>query len=82
MTTHKYRCRRAILAVLGILLFSACGRGKEDAVTGNGGSFEITGLPAGDHVVEVWHEILGKQTKTVKLGANETATVIFEFAGS
>lgn len=52
------------------------------AVTSAGGSFELTGLPAGDHVVEVWHETLGKQTKTVKLGANETATVIFEFAGS
>lgn len=52
------------------------------AVTGSSGGFELSGLPAGDHVVEVWHETLGKQTKTVKLGANETATVTFEFAGS
>ena len=52
------------------------------AVTGTGGSFELTGLAAGDHVVEVWHETLGKQTKTVKLGANQSAAVSFEFAGS
>jgi len=52
------------------------------AVTESSGAFELTGLPPGEHVVEIWHERLGKQTKTVKLGENETATINFEFPGS
>jgi plastocyanin len=52
------------------------------AVSNESGGFQLTGLPAGDHEVEIWHEKLGKQRKTVKLGANETATVTFEFSGS
>lgn len=51
------------------------------AVSDASGAFQLTGLPAGEHTVEIWHETLGKQTKTVKLNANETATVTFEFAG-
>jgi len=51
-------------------------------VTDSKGAFQLTDLPAGEHLLEVWHETLGKQTKTVKLGADETAMVTFEFAGS
>lgn len=52
------------------------------SVSDSHGSFQLSNLPAGEHVVEIWHEQFGKQTKTVKLGANETVTVNFEYAGS
>ena len=38
------------------------------AVTAADGSFEIKDVPAGAYVVEVWHEVLGASTKTVKVG--------------
>lgn len=50
------------------------------AVTDGNGSFQISDLPAGEHVVEIWHEQLGKQSKKVKIGANESASVNFEFS--
>jgi hypothetical protein len=42
-------------------------------VTGDDGSFAISGVPPGEYVVEVWHEAYGTQTKTVtvKPGAIE-----------
>lgn len=51
------------------------------SVTGDGGTFEIKGLPPGTYVVEIWHETLGTQTQTITLGPNETkADVDFVFA--
>jgi plastocyanin len=51
------------------------------AVSTTGGAFAIPLLPAGDYVVEAWHETLGTLTQSVTITANETSTVDFEFGG-
>lgn len=51
------------------------------AVTGNDGSFSLKKLPAGEYTIEAWHEKLGTQTMKVKVGATETKTADFKFAG-
>lgn len=52
------------------------------AVTKADGSFEIKGLPAGDYVLEAWHETLGTQTQSVSIAADSSAGVAFEFASA
>ncbi len=49
-------------------------------VSGDDGSFELQGLPAGDYVIEAWHETLGAQTLNVSVAAGQTATADFSFA--
>ena len=49
------------------------------AVSGADGSFAITGLPAGEYVLEAWHEELGAQTQSVSVADGETATASFAF---
>jgi hypothetical protein len=49
------------------------------AVSGEGGAFEITGLPPGTYTIEAWHEALGTATQTVTIGAKETADITFTF---
>ena len=44
------------------------------------GTFSLDGLPEGDYTIEAWHETLGTQTKTVKIGSGDKQTVAFEFA--
>ncbi len=46
-------------------------------VTNDQGAFEIKGLPAGEYVLEAWHEKYGSQTATVKVP--ETGEVSFTF---
>ncbi|MBM4263645.1 MAG: PEGA domain-containing protein [Deltaproteobacteria bacterium] len=48
--------------------------------TDNGGNFKIADVPPGNHTVEVWHETLGKMTKTVTVKAGEEAKVTFELS--
>jgi len=36
-------------------------------VTSEGGAFELTNVPPGKYTVEIWHERLGKQTKSVSV---------------
>lgn len=50
------------------------------AVTDDGGSFEISAIPAGTYRVEFWHETLGRQTQevTVKTGADTAMEVVFK----
>ncbi len=50
------------------------------AVSGADGSFSIAGLPAGDYVLEAWHETLGTQTQSVSVGADGAVDVAFDFA--
>ena len=45
------------------------------AVTGSDGAFTIGNLPAGTYELEIWHERLPAQTRTVTVAAGEQATV-------
>ena len=38
------------------------------AVTGDDGSYVISGLESGDYIIEAWHEKLGSQTANVTVG--------------
>lgn len=44
------------------------------------GSFKLTDVPAGTYKVEIWHETLGKQEKTVTVQAKGEAKLDAEFA--
>jgi len=46
-------------------------------VTGDDGTFEISGLPAGSYTLEVWHEKLGTKTVSVTIADGATETVDF-----
>jgi plastocyanin len=48
--------------------------------TDSGGAFKITDVPPGNHTIEVWHETLGKVTKTVTVKAGEEAKINFELS--
>ncbi len=50
-------------------------------VSGEDGSYTISGLPAGTYTLEAWHEKFGAKTQSVTLGAGETKDVSFEFGG-
>ncbi|HUK83345.1 MAG TPA: carboxypeptidase regulatory-like domain-containing protein [Verrucomicrobiae bacterium] len=49
------------------------------AVTGDGGTFALTNVPAGDYIVEAWHEKVGTQTANVHVDKDETKTIDFTF---
>jgi hypothetical protein len=50
-------------------------------VSSQDGSFSIDALPAGDYVIEAWHETLGTREQTVTVTAGGTAEVSFVFGG-
>ncbi len=50
------------------------------ATTGSDGSFDISNLPAGDYVIEAWHEVLGAQTRSITVGDGASAEVSFTFS--
>lgn len=53
------------------------------ATSGTDGSFSIEGLPAGDYVLEAWHEEFGTQTMSVSVTDGGTATADMSYsAGS
>ncbi len=45
------------------------------AVTGEDGTFTISGLPAGKYTIETWHPKLGTRSLEVKIGTGAKATV-------
>ncbi len=47
-------------------------------VTDANGVTKIENVPPGKHTIEVWHEILGKQTKDVDVKPGQTTKVSFE----
>ena len=52
-------------------------------VTGEDGTFELRGLPAGTYTIEAWHEEFGRQTQQVTLsGASPSAMTAFTFTAS
>jgi hypothetical protein len=50
------------------------------SVTKTDGKFTISGLDPGTYEITAWHEVLGVQTATVTVGANETKTQNFKFS--
>lgn len=50
------------------------------AVTGDGGTFTLTNLPAGEYTIEAWHEKYGTQAAKVKVDATGKATLDFQYA--
>jgi len=51
------------------------------SVTGDGGTFELKGLPAGTYEVEAWHETYGTRTLSVTLADGERKRIEFHFGG-
>ena len=49
------------------------------AVTGQNGSYKITGLPPGQYTVVAWHEKFGEQRTEVSVGVNEKKNLDFTF---
>ena len=49
------------------------------AVTGDDGSFKITGLPAGSYTVEAWHERYGAKTAQITVADGKPAEASFQF---
>ncbi len=47
-------------------------------VTDASGTTRIDGVPAGKQTVEVWHEVLGKQTREVDVKSGQTTRVTLE----
>ncbi len=43
------------------------------AISDADGRFKIAGIPPGDYEVEIWHELLGKQTQKVTIGDGKEA---------
>jgi hypothetical protein len=49
------------------------------SVSARGGSYKITGLPAGQYTIVAWHEKYGEQTIDVSLSSTEQKTLDFTF---
>lgn len=52
------------------------------AVTGVDGGFVIRGVPAGRHLIQVWHELYGPLTATADVPAGGAVTVDFAYSGN
>jgi plastocyanin len=49
------------------------------AITKEDGSFELKNLPAGNYVIEAWHEKLGVQSQKIQVAAHEEKELEFSF---
>ncbi len=50
------------------------------SLTDETGSFQITNLPPGEHLVTIWHPTLGSSQHTVTIPADGEATIAFDYA--
>ncbi len=50
------------------------------AVSAADGTYTIDDLPAGDYVLEAWHEHLGSKTMSVTVEADAASAASFDFA--
>lgn len=50
------------------------------AITGEDGAWSWSGVPAGEYVIEAWHEKFGTQQQTVRLAAGQAAPLTFTFS--
>ena len=50
------------------------------AVTDADGSFSLPDIPAGDYIIEAWHERFGTQEQRVTLGEKDRQKVVFTFS--
>jgi hypothetical protein len=51
------------------------------AVSGDAGTFEIDNVPPGTQTVQVWHEVYGMLTKTVRVQGGAIANIEFSYTG-
>jgi hypothetical protein len=49
------------------------------AVTGEGGTFTLAGLPAGTYTVVAWHERFGEKRQQVTVGDGPASPIEFRF---
>ncbi|MDZ7361876.1 MAG: carboxypeptidase regulatory-like domain-containing protein [candidate division KSB1 bacterium] len=49
------------------------------AVTDTAGRYALPALPAGEYVIEAWHEVFGTQVQTVKITEAESKSLDFTF---
>jgi plastocyanin len=52
------------------------------AVSADGGTFEIDNVPPGTQTVQVWHEVYGMLTKTVRVQGGAIANIEFSYTGA
>ena len=50
------------------------------SVTPGGGVFRIGNVPAGTYTIHAWHEVFGELSQEVRVSAEETTTVEFEYS--
>jgi plastocyanin len=51
------------------------------STTGGEGTYGLDNLPAGDYVIEAWHEEYGAKTQEVTVAEEDTTSVDFTFSG-
>ena len=49
------------------------------AVTGDDGTFKITGVPPGSYTLVAWQEKLGEQKQAITVGADGAVKADFEY---
>ncbi|RPH60713.1 MAG: hypothetical protein EHM89_08455 [Acidobacteria bacterium] len=52
------------------------------AVSGKDGTFEIANVPAGTHMLHIWHERYGDLERSVRVSPGTTTTVDFAYTGA